>query len=307
MKITNRARQTFLELESFEKCAGSQRSELFWQDEMHQQKMKRPSNTPALLFSRAALLALILFAPELPAQTVPATPASLTVPAGTKVLLALRSGINTRSAQPGDGVYLASAFPVTVGNRVAIPAGVYVQGVIDRVERAGRIKGRAQVSLHFTTMIFANGSVVEIPGTLNDLPGVTDAHVKKGSEGQIEQAGSKGKDAGTIARGAEAGAGVGAIGGAIGGSPLAGAGLGAAAGGVTGLVYTLLTRGNDVNLQQGETVEMTLGRPLTLTPVNLSTEPAVDVQPSAQRPLPKPGHQPGQDKLVCPPGSLGCS
>src|ERR1035441_8602125 len=54
-----------------------------------------------------------------------------TVPAGTKVLLQLRSSVNTKSAKPGDGVYLASTFPVVVGNRVMIPAGVYVQGVVD--------------------------------------------------------------------------------------------------------------------------------------------------------------------------------
>ena len=245
----------------------------------------------------ALLLAMAVAAP---AQSPPAA-STVVVPAGTKVLLALRSGINTRSAQPGDGVYLASTFPVVVGSRVAIPAGVYVQGVVDRVQRAGRVKGRAEVSMHFTTMIFSNGSVVEIPGTLNSLPGATDAKVKD-AEGSVQQAGSKGKDAGTIARGAEAGAGVGSIGGAIGGSPLAGAGYGAIAGGLTGLAYTLLTRGSDVNLEQGQTVEMVLQRPLTLTAVNLSSEPAAVVEPSAQRPLPKPGHS----HLLCPVGGLGC-
>ena len=237
-----------------------------------------------------------------PANTAPATPGTVTVPAGTKVLLALRSGINTRSAQPGDGVYLLSTFPVTVGTRVAIPAGIYVQGVVDRVQRAGRVKGRASVSFHFTTMIFPNGSVVEVPGTLNSLPGATDAKVKD-AEGNVEQAGSKGKDAGTIARGAETGASVGTIGGAIGGSPLAGAGYGALAGGLTGLVATLFTRGNDVNLQQGETVEMVLQRPLTLTAANLADSSAPVLEPSAQRPMRKPL----RDRLLCPPGSLGCS
>ncbi len=198
-------------------------------------------------------------------------------------------------------MYLSSTFPVVVGSRVAIPAGVYVQGVVDRVERAGRVKGRAEVSMHFTTMIFSNGSVVEIPGTLDSLPGATDAKVKN-AEGDVQQAGSRGKDAGTIARGAEAGAGVGAIGGAIGGSPLSGAGYGAIAGGVTGLVYTLLTRGNDVNLEQGQTLQMVLQRPLTLTAANLSDESPAAMQPSAQRPLPKPAHE----RLLCPPGSLGC-
>ena len=223
------------------------------------------------------------------------------MPAGTKVLLALRSGVNTRSAQPGDGVYLSSTFPVVVGNRVAIPAGVYVQGVIDRVQRAGRVKGRAEVSMHFTTMIFGNGSAVEVPGALDSVPGATDAKVKD-AEGDVQQAGSKGKDAGTIARGAETGATVGAIGGAIGGSPIAGAGYGAIAGGVTGLIYTLLTRGNDVNLEQGQTVEMVLQRPLTLTPVNLATDAGQNLTPAAQRPMQKPAHNP----MLCPVGGLGC-
>ena len=49
-----------------------------------------------------------------PPATVASTPAAkptYIVPAGTKVLLQLRSGINTKSAKPGDGVYLASTFP----------------------------------------------------------------------------------------------------------------------------------------------------------------------------------------------------
>src|ERR1700747_1843590 len=58
-----------------------------------------------------------------------------TVPSGTKVLLQLRSSLNTKSAKAGDGVYLTSSFPVVVGNRVMIPAGVFVQGTVDRVVR----------------------------------------------------------------------------------------------------------------------------------------------------------------------------
>ena len=99
-------------------------------------------------------------------SAAPAAPAkkTYTVPAGTKVLLQLRSAMNTKSAKPGDGVYLISTFPVVVGNRVMIPSGVYVQGVVDRVERAGHVKGKAQLDMHFTSIIFPNGSVVEIPG-----------------------------------------------------------------------------------------------------------------------------------------------
>jgi hypothetical protein len=221
------------------------------------------------------------------------------VPSGTKVLLALRSSVNTKTAKPGDGVYLSSTFPVVVGSRVLIPAGVYVQGVIDRVVRPGRVKGRAAVNMHFTTMIFPNGTVVTIPGMVDSLPGSKGANVDQ--EGRIEQAGSKGKDAAEIAKNAETGAEIGAIGGAIGGSPLAGAGYGALAGGAAGIVYTLLTRGAEVDLDQGTTVEMVLQRSLSLDDSNLTgdTEGAA----SAIQPMKKPGRR----KILCPGGGLGCS
>src|SRR6185437_15088692 len=79
-----------------------------------------------------------------PAAATAVAPAqhTYTVPAGTKILLQLRSAINTKSAHAGDGVYLVSTFPVVVGNRVMIPVNCYVQGVVDRVQRANHEKGR---------------------------------------------------------------------------------------------------------------------------------------------------------------------
>jgi type IV secretion system protein VirB10 len=137
------------------------------------------------------------------------------------------------------------------------------------------------------------------------VPGATDSKVKN-NEGDIQQAGSKGKDAATIARSAETGASVGAIGGAIGGSPLAGAGYGALAGGAAGLIYTLLSRGNDVNLEQGQTVEMVLQRPLTVAPANLAPGSGASsgstLVPAAQAPMKKPDHE----RILCPVGGLGC-
>jgi hypothetical protein len=230
---------------------------------------------------------------------------ALTVPAGTKVLLAVESPINTKTAKASDGIYLISTFPVIIGPHVLIPAGVYVQGIVDQVERPGRVKGRAKLLMHFTTMIFPNGQVVAIPGGVNNLPGSDGAKVKN-SEGEIEQPGNKGKDAATIAKGAAMGAGVGSIGGAVGGHPLAGVGYGGAAGAVGGLVYTLFTRGDDITIAQGASVEMVLQRPLVLEPAQLAgindTSGAPQFTPSGlqQRPLPKPQH------ILCPPGSLGC-
>jgi hypothetical protein len=229
---------------------------------------------------------------------------STEIPAGTKVLLGLKSAVNTKTAKPGDGVYLASSFPVVVDGHVAIPAGVYVQGVIDQVTRPGRVKGRAAVRMHFTSMIFPNGSVVNIPGVVNSLPG-SDGPKVQDDEGTIQQASNKGKDLGTIAQGTIEGASIGTIGGAVAGHPGAGAGYGALAGGAAGLIYTLFTRGNDVVLNVGEGVEMVLQRPLTITQANL-TGPDVAGQtaiiPSAQQPMAKP-----KSNILCPLGGLGCS
>jgi type IV secretion system protein VirB10 len=233
-----------------------------------------------------------------------------TVPAGTKVLLQLRSGINTKSAKPGDGVYLASIFPVVAGNRVMIPAGVYVQGVVDRVVRAGRVKGKSQLDMHFTSMIFPNGTVVEVPGVVNSLPGAKSQQVKDNGEGTIEQDADRGRNAAKAAEIAlPTGGTVGSIGGLAGGHPIAGgvAGIGAGLAAV-GLV-SLFTRGADVNIESGTQVEMSLQRPLILEEENLSglgppgSAPAM--VPSANQP--RPLEKPIRAQILCPPGGLGCS
>jgi type IV secretion system protein VirB10 len=245
-----------------------------------------------------------------PSQSQP-VPAKKTyvVPAGTKVLLELRSGINTRSAKPGDGVYLASTFPVVVGNRVMIPAGVYVQGVVDRVVRAGRIKGRAQLDMHFTSIIFPNGTVAEIPGVVNSLPGARKQSVKNDGEGTIEESGDKGRHAGEVAKvSVPTGATVGAIGGLDSGHPLAGGIAGVGAGLAAAGLVSLFTRGADVNIPQGTQVEMVLQRPLVLEAENLTSAAA----PGAATPLvpaadqPRPMAKPDRVHILCPAGGLGC-
>ncbi|HEX4285777.1 MAG TPA: hypothetical protein VHZ28_11850 [Terracidiphilus sp.] len=230
-----------------------------------------------------------------------------TVPAGTKVLLQLRSGINTKSARAGDGVYLASVFPVVVGNRVMIPSGVYVQGVVDRVERAGRVKGRAQLDMHFTSMIFPNGSVVEIPGMVNSLPGAKKQTVKDDGEGTIQQDGDKGRNAGKTAEIAiPTGGTVGSIGGLASDHPLAGGLAGIGAGLATVGLVSLFTRGADVNIENGTQVEMLLQRPLMLEEENLAggSGGAPSLVPAAEQP--RPVDKPNRAHVLCPPGGLGC-
>lgn len=248
-------------------------------------------------------------AAEPTAAPAPAPP-TYTVPAGTKVLLELRSAVDTHSAKPGHGVYLVSTFPVVVGSRVLIPAGVYVQGVVDKVTRAGRLHGRAQLDMHFTSIIFPNGTVVEIPGIVDSMPGAKDQSVKKDGEGTIEQHPDKGRHAGTVAEvGIPAGGTVGSISGAQSGHPLAGGLIGLGAGAAAAGIVSLFTRGADVSIPQGTQLEMELQRPLVLQQLNLAgvgapgAAPTYMPAPNQPRPMDKP-HRRG--RILCPMGGLGC-
>jgi hypothetical protein len=225
---------------------------------------------------------------------------SYTVPADTKVLLSLKSAVNTKTAQHGDGVYLISTFPVVGNNRIMIPVGVYVQGVVDRVQRPGRVKGRAQIDLHFTTMIFPNGQVVEVPGVLSGLPG-SDGPKVKDAEGTVEQAGNKGRDVGNVLKGAAIGAEGGVIGGAATGDVAKGVGYGSLAGAAAGTIYTLFTRGNDIVIPTGTSVEMVLQRPLILQQSQLATNDQTQMVPANQQ---QPMHK---QRILCPFGSPGCN
>jgi type IV secretion system protein VirB10 len=211
----------------------------------------------------------------------------ITVPAGTQVLLQLKSPIDTKSARVGDGVYCQSTFPVTIDDVVVIPAGTYVKGRITRVQRPGRVKGRAEILFNFNSMIFPNGHTVDLPGALQNEPGATNSKVAD-EEGTVRANGQKGKDAGTVASTAGTGAAIGAIS----GGGVRGAGIGAGVGGVVGLATVLLTRGQDVRIDQGTSLEMVLQRPLTvdIMPGESAAKPTPEVvpRPSNKTRLPVP-------------------
>jgi hypothetical protein len=188
----------------------------------------------------------------------PSSSATLIIRSGTKVPLALKQAISTRNAKEGDPVYCETTFPFVVDDRIVIPAGTYVQGKINRVQRPGRIKGRAELLMHFTSMIYPSGYTVMLPGSLDNIPGA-DKTSMKGSEGTVRQDSDKGKDIGTVASTASTGAVIGGL--SAGGK---GAGLGAAAGGLAGLAIAMISRGSDVKLEPGTSIEMIIQREVTV-------------------------------------------
>jgi len=190
------------------------------------------------------------------ASSAPA--AQLVIPAGTKVPLELKQALSTKNAKEGDSVYAATTFPVVLNDRVLIPAGTYVQGRISHVQRAGRVKGRAEVLMHFTTLIYPSGYTVILPGAVEQVPGAEKTSVKD-QEGTIRQDSQTGQKIGTAASTAATGAVIGAV--TNGGK---GALIGAGIGGAVGTAIAMLTRGNDVRMDAGTTLEMVIQREVPL-------------------------------------------
>ena len=98
-------------------------------------------------------------------QPSPASaPASVTIPAGTRIELVVTRPEWAQSAKDDDTVYAQTSFPTVAGGGMAIPAGTYVEGTIESVTRPTRKFDRAEIQVLFTKIIFANGYTVELPG-----------------------------------------------------------------------------------------------------------------------------------------------
>jgi hypothetical protein len=100
---------------------------------------------------------------QTPAPAKSASPSTIVVPAGTRVILELVSPVMAASAKVGQNIYAQVAFPATVNNQMALPRGTAVQGRIDAVQLPGLFTNRATFQIHFTKIIFANGYTIDLP------------------------------------------------------------------------------------------------------------------------------------------------
>jgi hypothetical protein len=182
------------------------------------------------------------------------------IPQGAHVLLRMEISVNTRTAQDGDYVYLRTAVPIAVAGEIAVPAGSYVQGVVTEAKRSGRVKGRAQLAIRLETLTLGSGRVYKFAPHLSAVDSGETGQKVVGAENTVEQAPGKGQDAERIAILAGTGAGIGGIA----DRSWKGAGIGAGVGSAVGLATVLLTRGKEVELRQGSTLDVVFDRPVSL-------------------------------------------
>jgi type IV secretion system protein VirB10 len=193
--------------------------------------------------------------PETPA------PGELTVRSGTRIPLSLLGSLDTKHSREGDRVNLETRIPVSVDGRIAIPRGSFVTGTIVRIKAPGRGSSKGELTIRFETLTLPNGVTREIRswvGGADDAVGKVDREA-----GKITGEKNTGEDARTANGRASAGAAAGSLAGAVTG---AGSEAGLVAGAAVGLASVLVSRGPDVALRPGTTLEMVLDRDLRYKP-----------------------------------------
>jgi len=157
----------------------------------------------------------------------------VTVPAGTTLLVRMQDGASSNDAK-GKRFTTTLETDLIINGQMVAKAGTRIYGRVENAKKAGRYAGQSSLDLRLTELTVA-GSMVPI---------VTGPYAQSGA-----------KSMGKTARGAAAGAAIGAI---------ADGGDGAAKGAAIGAVASGVKRGQSVVVSPGTLLEFQLQQPLTV-------------------------------------------
>lgn len=161
-----------------------------------------------------------------------AQPPAVVVPAGATLLVRMREGVDSKRDKTGHRFTAVLEAPLSVGSNIVAPIGSLVYGRLASADSAGRVAGKAELSLELTD-IMVNGQ---------RQPVLTGSSTVKGSS-QAQNS------AGKVVKGA-------VIGGLIKGKK------GAKTGAKVGVGAAVLTGGNQVSVPAGTLLEFSLRSPM---------------------------------------------
>jgi hypothetical protein len=206
------------------------------------------------------------------------SPVQVAVPAGTRLPLMLRNGINTRSAKTSDSVYFVTVYPIAVNNRTVIPMGTFVRGEILEGKRPGRIRGRGEFRIALEQMTFSNGYLIDFRANPTSVDRDGREEITPG--GRVTGPSGVGKDLGTVALATVIGGPAGGYAASLARAPFRNSvAIGHGIGFATGLAVVLFTRGPDAELPRGTTIDSILDRPLILDAASLPADAGAGVDP----------------------------
>lgn len=166
----------------------------------------------------------------------------ITVPAGTRLRVALIDSVSTTKSRPGDLFMASLSEPVIVDGKMILEKGTTVRGRVVDVKQSGRVKGRASIQLTLTDVVRDSASIT----------------ISTKSVTRVAEA-TKKRDAGIIAGGAGLGAAIGAL---TGGGK--GAAIGAGVGGGAGTGAVLATKGKEIHFGPETRMSFTLSSPVQI-------------------------------------------
>ncbi len=169
-----------------------------------------------------------------------ATPQTLTIPAGTRLVVRMIDGVDSKRNRIGDRFRASLETALTVNGTIVVPKGTDVYGRLTEAKGAGRVRGRAELGLELTDIVIGERSYPLMTGEYGE---------RGGSAGTGKKVGG----------GAALGALIGAIAGG-GGGALKGAAIGGAAG--TGVAVA--TKGQQVRVPSETVLEFTIQQPLSV-------------------------------------------
>jgi len=168
---------------------------------------------------------------------------SITVPAGTRLVVRTIDPIDSDKNHVGDKFEALLEQPLNVNDIVVAPKGASVYGRLEEVKEAGHISGKSELKLALTGIVI-NGQTVALSTSDYELSG-------------------KSRGANTakkVGGGAAAGAVIGAI---VGGGK--GAAIGAGVGAGAGTAVQVITRGQQVHVPSETLLEFTLDQSVTVS------------------------------------------
>jgi hypothetical protein len=174
----------------------------------------------------------------------PPAPRQVTLKAGALLPVRLVDGLTSERNAPGDAFTGTLDRELVVDGLVIAERGARVDGRVMEVDRGGKVRGVATMSIHLTRIHTADGQ---------SIPLQTDTFERHAEA-------SRTNDAARVGIGAAAGAIIGAIAG--GGK---GAAIGAGVGGGAGAGTVLMTRGKPVTFPSETRINFRLSAPVTVT------------------------------------------
>jgi hypothetical protein len=175
------------------------------------------------------------------------------VPAGSRVLLRAQNAVSSRTAKPGDSIYLVTVTPVAADGRIVIAAGSQVRGEVTQARKSAAFHRRGELAIELRTLILMSGVSSAVAGQIVALD--SDAGEPRPGPAAMDRIAWGSAGSPLV---------IGGMAGILSGSR-DGFRIGTAAGLGAKVLLMAVGRGGEVQIHPGSQMEAILSAPITMT------------------------------------------